>query len=207
MADVNLGIKFTLDTQDALSKLKSLGEKIKEVKKDIQDTQKLSGESLKSVTKVLSEQRQEQIKAQIDSIKSNYGPAQRVSEDDQKTIVALEQQLKEYVKAYAAAEQQIRAEDKATNTQILKGKQELSTATLALKKEEVKGILDQEKKRREAEREGLTGEDLASKAKEQADQATAAYEQINTAYKTQVEQRQTLAQQLISTQEAQKTLA
>ena len=125
MADVNLGIKFTLDTQDALSKLKSLGEKIKEVKKDIQETQKLSGESLKSVTKVLSEQRQEQIKAQIDSIKGKYGPAQSISSfstKDQETITALEQQLKEYVKAYAAAEKEILAEEKAKNAQILKGR-------------------------------------------------------------------------------------
>lgn len=126
----------------------------------------------------------------------------KAASDDIRNYRALvKTELNKIVGEYRNSQKQIEAEIKDSAKRKLDGERQYFNADIALKKEQTKTFLEEARKQREEERAGLTGGELETKAKEQADAAIAAYQQANEAYKQQIEVRKNLAKQLITSQD------
>ena len=199
MTDFTIGTKFTADASELIKALERISKLTAENKKQMEDFSKSSTASFSSIAKTMVRAEEARVKKEIASIQPSIEPATgkaTYSEESKARIEQLKKGLTEYKTAVSAAQREVEASQKQHNSNMLKGQREYSNAVVALKKEESTAILEQAKKQREIDRQGLSGTELTTKAKEQSDAAVEAYQRANEAYKQQIEVRKSLSQQM-----------
>lgn len=205
MADFEktVAIKFTTDANELLKALERITKLTAETKKQMEDLSKSSTASFSNISKAMVRAEEARVKKEISAVGTIEPTTGKKSytETDKARIEELKRGLAEYKTAALTAQREIEAAQRQHNKNMLDGQKQYTSAITTLKKEELAILVENERKKRETERQGLTGTDLVTKAKEQADAAVSSYQKINEAYKQQVEERKTLSAQLIQSQD------